>query len=36
MTLIHKLTFSATMFDRKPQYYNVKTLESYIKGNNKA
>lgn len=36
MTLIHKLIFSVMMFDRKPQCYNVKTLESYMKGNNRA
>lgn len=35
MTLIHKLVFSVMMFDRKPQCY-VTTLESYIRGNNRA
>lgn len=36
MTLICKPIFSVMTFDRKPQCYNVKTLESYIKDNNRA
>lgn len=30
-SVIHKLVFSLMMFDRKSQYYNVKTVESYIR-----